>query len=66
MSLAALLGLLMVVLILGVIVWAGNDLVAKIPLNPVFRTLAIAIIAIICIVIVFYYVLFPLLHAVPG
>lgn len=65
MSITALLTLLLVVVILGIIFWAGQQLLARVPMDPIFRVLAIALFAIICVIIVFYYVLIPVLHAVP-
>jgi hypothetical protein len=64
-SITALLTLLLVVIVLGIIFWAGQQLLARVPMDPIFRVIAIAIFAIICVIIVFYYVLLPLLHAVP-
>ena len=65
MTITALLTLLMVLIIVGIIIWAAKAVLPSIPMEPLFRTLAVAVLAIICVVIVFYYVIFPLLHAVP-
>lgn len=61
-----LLSILVMIVILGIIFWAGKAVMAAVPMDPLFRILAIAVFAIICIIIAFYYVLLPLLHALPG
>lgn len=47
MTITALLTLLLVIIILGIIFWAGQQLLARVPMDPIFRVLAIAVFAII-------------------
>lgn len=61
-----LLTLLFVVIVIGIIVWMGRGALAQIPMDPIFKTIAIGIVALIIVAIVFYYVLFPLVHHLPG
>lgn len=65
MTLIPLLVVLMWILIIGVIIWGTMQLLPLVPLPPAFRVLAIVVVAIICIVIAFTYIIFPLVHALP-
>lgn len=56
--------LLLVVIVIGIIALAIQRLSPSIPMDPRFRIVAVAIVSIILVLILFQYVVFPLLHHV--
>lgn len=65
-SLGFLIGMLVMLLIAGFVLWAGRALVAVIPLDPVIHRVIDVVIVIVAVAIVLFYVVIPVLNMLAG
>lgn len=61
-----LIGIVIALIIAGFIFWAIRQLVALIPMEPIFRQIIDVIIIILVVGIIIFYVIIPLLHMLGG
>lgn len=60
-----LIGLLIAVLIIGLLWWAAQSIIAVVPLPEPFRTIVYVLLIVILVLICIFYILIPLLHMIP-
>lgn len=63
---ATIIQIVIALLIAGFVFWAVRQVVALIPLEPLFRQLIDIIIIILVVAIILFYVVIPLLHMLAG
>lgn len=63
---AIIIQIIIALLIAGFVFWAVRQIVALIPLEPIFKQIIDVLLIILVVAIVLFYVVIPLLHMLAG